>query len=162
MPVPEHLQNDNDRRVANDIAEYGCHVISVFDPKQEIPGFSYSIGIQQQTGEPEAIVVGVRPELGHAMINHYNIAVRSGTKFVKGTPYEGFLTNFNIYVEPARSTRLIDYTLGCTRYYADAPYSVVQLVYPTVEGVWPWHAAASEWFKNNQPMLGRKQPQRRR
>ncbi len=67
---------------------------------------------------------------------------------------------FQIYVEPAKATLLAEYTLGCHRFYKGADYSVVQLIYPTTTGVWPWQRAASEWFKSNQPMLGRNHPHR--
>lgn len=150
----------NDKRVADDIREYGCHVISVFDPEEKQPNFSYSIGIQKMTGAPEAIVLGVRSDLGHFMVNEYNQKVRAGAKFERGVLYSGFLEGFSIYVEPVKASRLHDYTLGCYRYYDGEPFSTVQLIYPTTSGVWPWQAAASQWFKSNQIMLGRKRPDR--
>jgi len=152
---------ENDQRVAADVEKYGCHVISVFDPEEKLPTFSYSIGIQATSGAPEAIVIGVRPKLGHSMINEYNAQVRKGVRFERATQYPGFLDGFSIYVEPAKGALLSGYTLGCNRFYKGSDYSVVQLIYPTTTGVWPWQKAASEWFKANQPMLGRKLPHRR-
>ncbi len=152
---------ENDRRVAADVEQYGCHVISVFDPEEKLPTFTYSVGIQATSGAPEAIVIGVRPNLGHSMINEYNDNIRRGNRFERSTQYSGFLEGFQIYVEPAKAELLNEYTLGCARFYQGSGYSVVQLIYPTTEGVWPWQDAASEWFKSNQPMLGRKHPHRR-
>lgn len=151
---------ENDKRVANDIREYGCHVISVFDPEEKQPTFSYSVGIQETTGAPEAIVIGVRSNLGHFMVNEYKRQVQSGIQFKRGVLYPGFLEGFSIYVEPVKSKQLLEYTLGCARYYKSKPYSTVQLVYPSTAGVWPWQSGASEWFKANQVMLGRKHPNR--
>ena len=156
----DRLRTENDKRVADDIAKYGCHVVSVFDPEGKQPPFSYSIGIQGTSGAPEAIVIGVRPELGHYMVNEYNAQVRKGVRFERAKQYPGFLEGFNVYVEPAKAALLAEYTLGCNRYYEGADYSVVQLIYPTTAGVWPWHKAASMRFKANQPMLGRKHPHR--
>jgi hypothetical protein len=150
----------NDRLVSENIRKYGCHVISVFDPERKQPTFSYSVGIQETTGAPEAIVVGVRHELGHAMVNEYNRQSRAGARFKRGTLYSGFLEGFSVYVEPARKRLIRDYTLGCERHYGDREFAVVQIIYPTVEGVWPWEKAASTWFSCNQPMLGRKRPDR--
>jgi Domain of unknown function (DUF4262) len=157
----EERRAENDKRVAADVATYGCHVISVFDPDEKLPTFSYSVGIQSASGAPEAIVVGVRPSLGHSMINEYNRRVRSGERFERATRYPGFLEGFSIYVEPTKAALIAEHTLGCTRFYKGANYSVVQLIYPTTTGVWPWQKAASDWFKSNQPMLGRKLPHRR-
>jgi hypothetical protein len=152
---------ENDRRVADDVAKYGCHVISVFDPDEKLPTFSYSVGIQATSGEPEAIVIGVSPNLGHSMINEYNDQIRKGVRFQRAVQYSGFLEGFSIYVEPANARLVSEYTFGCARYYKGDAYSVVQLIYPTTSGVWPWQKAASEWFRSNQPLLGRKHPHRR-
>ncbi len=160
MDTAEACRAANDQRVAEDIQKYGCHVISVFDPDEKAPSFSYSIGIQANTGAPEAIVVGVRSSLGHSMVNEYNDQVRRGTLFKRGVLYHGFLEGFSIYVEPAKPRLLNEYTLGCNRYYKNKKFSVVQLIYPSTAGVWPWQTAASEWFKVHQPMLGRKLPYR--
>lgn len=157
----EERRAENDKRVAADVEKYGCHVISVFDPEEKLPTFSYSIGIQATSGAPEAIVIGLSPKLGHAMINEYNTQVRKGVRFERATRYPGFLEGFEIYVEPARAALLAEYTLGCDRFYQGAGYAVVQLIYPTTAGAWPWEKAASDWFRSHQPMLGRKHPHRR-
>lgn len=156
----EDRRVENEKRVARDVEKYGCHVISVFNPDGQLPTFSYSAGIQTTSGAPEAIVIGVRPSLGYSLINEYNDQVRRGARFERGTQYSGFLVGFNIYVEPAKRKVLAEYTLGCDRFYKGESYSVVQLIYPTTTGVWPWQRAASEWFRSNQPMLGRKHPNR--
>jgi Domain of unknown function (DUF4262) len=158
--TPEERRAENDKRVAADVEKYGCHVISVFDPDEKNPSFSYSIGIQATSGMPEAIVIGLSPKLGHSMINTYNKQVRDGVRFERATLYPGFLEDFSIYIEPAKPALLGEYTLGCTRFYKGDDYSVVQLIYPSTAGVWPWQKAASEWFKANQPLLGRKHPHR--
>jgi hypothetical protein len=150
----------NDKRVVDNIREHGCHVISVFDPEEVQPFFSYSVGIQETSDVPEAIVVGLKPNLGGFMINEYNRQVRAGVRFQRGVLYTGFLEGFEVYIEPARRKLLAEYTYGCDRYYGDREYSVVQIVWPSTAGVWPWQKSASEWFKNNQPMLGRVRPDR--
>jgi len=159
--TPEEKRAENDKRVADDVARFGCHVISVFDPEEKLPTFSYSVGIQASSGAPEAIVIGLRPNLGHSMINEYNDQVRRGAQFERGSRYQGFLEGFDIYIEPAKPALVSEYTLGCTRFYAGSHYRVVQLIYPTTSGIWPWQKAASAWFRSNQAMLGRKDPRRR-
>ena len=156
--TPEQRRAENDRRIAANIAEFGCHVVSVFSPDEKDPSYSYSIGIQATSGAPEAIVFGVEPDLGHFMINEYNRQIQEGAKFQRGVRYAGFLEGFNIYVEPAEPGAVSEYTLGCTRYYKGTTYFVVQLIYPSTSGVWPWHKAAPKWFKSSQPLLGRKHP----
>jgi hypothetical protein len=161
MPGPTQRQlSSNDKRVVRDIKRYGCHVINVFDPRGRLPFFSYSIGIQDSSGAPEVIVIGLRPELGGFLVNEYNRQVRKGKRFKRGRRYAGMLKGFPVYFEPARQARFRRYTYGCTRYYGDREYSVVQLIFPSTKGVWPWNKSASKWLVRNQPMLGRVRPDR--
>ena len=158
--TPEERRARSDAKVAQDVQRYGCHVISVFDPDQKEPFFSYSIGIQQSSGAPEAIVIGLRPEMGSFVVNEYNRRIRKGQAFYRGVPYKGFLRGFPVYIEPVLKNRNADYTYGCDRFYGDEPYSVIQIIYPTTAGIWPWSRKAPASFKANQPMLGRVHPHR--
>ncbi|MGE0329161.1 MAG: DUF4262 domain-containing protein [Ramlibacter sp.] len=147
-------------RVARDVSKYGCHIVSVFDPEGEEPDFSYSVGVQQTSRAPEVIVLGLRAELAAFVINEYNRRVRAGKRFRRGKRYAGFLDGFPVYFEPVRASRLKEYTLGCDRFYGDETYAVMQIIYPTTKGVWPWNKTAPESFKCHQPMLGRAWPNR--
>jgi Domain of unknown function (DUF4262) len=118
----EQRRARSDDRVAADIQKYGYHVVSVFDPEQKLPTFCYSIGIQATCGSPEAIVLGVRPELGHFMINEYKDQVSKGARFERGQRYPGFLEGFQVYVEPAKAALLSEHTYGCTVSVASRPH----------------------------------------
>jgi Domain of unknown function (DUF4262) len=147
-----------DQLIAKNISEFGCHIYSISDPEEKSQSFTYSIGIQASCGEPEAIVMGVRTALGGYMVNEYNRQIREGIRFKRGTLYDGFIDGFSVYIEPAQPRLLSEYTLGCERYYRDTPFSVVQIIWPSPQGVWPWQKSATDWFKTNQPMLGRSLP----
>lgn len=156
----EEKRKASDAKIVADIAKYGCHVIGVFDPEGELPTFNYSIGIQETTGAPEAIVIGLDPKLGHSVINTYHRRVRDGEVFARGTPVEGFLQGFPVLIEPAKKVLVAEYSFACARHYGRKPFRTVQIVYPTTRGAWPWEAAASDSFRKGQPMLGRKRPDR--
>ncbi|RVC28185.1 DUF4262 domain-containing protein, partial [Mesorhizobium sp. M7A.F.Ca.CA.004.04.2.1] len=38
-------------------------------------------------------------------------------------------------------------------FYDGLDFRVLQLIYPTVDGIWPWQAEASNWFRAWQPLL---------
>lgn len=88
MSISAKKRAASDKQVADDIQEYGCNVISVFDPEELTPCFSYSIGIQETSGVPDAIVVGLKSTLGGFMINEYYRQVRTGNRFKRGVLYE--------------------------------------------------------------------------
>ena len=142
-----------EQRILDDIEQFGCHVTSVFDPDQVEPSFSYFIGLTKTLGVPEVILVGVRPELGHSLVDIYTDRSRSGESFLPGIPYLGFLSGFPVYFRPVLETHRSAYMLSATWLYGDTDYQALQIVYPTTDGVWPWDPASSDWFRNNQPLL---------
>ncbi|WP_085317559.1 DUF4262 domain-containing protein [Derxia lacustris] len=160
MSISPEQRHENDERVKRDIEKFGCHVVGVFGKTSDEPDFAYSIGIQQTTGSPEAIVVGLSVKLGHVLIMKYLDQVQSGKIFSRGSPYHGFLEGCSVYFEPVEKEALAEYTFGCERYYRNRPFNIVQIVYPTPSGVWPWEETASAQFVRLQPMLGRLRPDR--
>ena len=155
MAISNDEQAAYDQRVSHDIEKFGCHIMSVFDPEGQDLNFSYSIRIQKKVNAPEAIVIGLNPKLGHALISHYHHGVRDGKSYLPNVAYEGFLDGFPIYIEPVTAPRHHDLMLGCERYYGDVGYRAVQLIYPTTKGLWPWEPGVTDTFIKNQPMLGR-------
>jgi hypothetical protein len=44
--------------------------------------------------------------------------------------------------------------LGWDRWlYGGDDFEVIQLIYPTTDGIWPWEPSASDWFRQRQPIL---------
>ena len=157
MSTPEERRAANDERVANDIRTHGCHVISVFDPEEQTPTFSYSIGIQARTGAPEVIVIGVRPNLGHSLVNEYNRQVTQGVRFERGVAYTGFLDGFSVYFEAGQGQPAGRVHAGLRSVLPGQGLRGGAARVPQHRGaVWPWQPQASDWFRQHQPMLGRR------
>jgi hypothetical protein len=70
-----------------------------------------------------------------------------------GGRYEGFLEGFKVQFEAVASERFDEY-FGWNKWlYRGKNFEVLQIIYPTTDGVWPWEPAASEWFRQRQPIL---------
>jgi hypothetical protein len=147
----------SDLEVEKNIREYGCHVYSVLAAADgSSPSFSYSIGLEDSAGVPDVIVLGENSQIGKSMIDAYQEFALSGVRFEPGRLYPGFLGGgFEVYVEPVTLDAVVDFMLGCVRWYGERPWRAVQIVYPSVQGVWPWEAHAPDWLVKGQPMLGR-------
>ena len=116
---------------------FGCHVIHVLAEGDE-PPFSYSVGIQRTATAPEVIIVGLKREISHFLVNEYNERVRAGERFAPGRFYAGFLENFEVTFESVDREHYRGH-LGWARWLYDGDeFEVLQLVYPTTSGVWPW------------------------
>ncbi len=130
-----------EEQALSDIEKYGCHIIHVLEEGQA-PGFSYSIGIEQKTGQPEIIVTGLKQELTHFLINDYNSRVKSGEIFKPDKKYQDFLEGFDVIFKPVNRRHYADYFGWANWLYSGNNFRVMQLIYPSTSGIWPWEPEA--------------------
>lgn len=154
------MSTDSDRQVADNIRRHGCHVYSVLasaeDAPEFSPPFSYSIGLVDSLGVPDVIVLGESARIGKSMIDAYQEFSAAGRRFEPGHRHGGFLGGgFEVYVEPVSLDAVRPYMLGCLRWYRERPWRAAQIVFPSVQGTWPWDDDAPQWLVRGQPMLGR-------
>jgi hypothetical protein len=62
----------------------------------DYPRFSYSIGVEKTSGQPEIIVTGLKQELAHWIINEYNNRIKNDEVFMPGKFYGGFLEGLEV------------------------------------------------------------------
>lgn len=137
--------DEEERKALSDIEEYGCHILHVLE-EDELPGFSYSIGIQKTTGQPELIVTGLRQHLAHWIINEYNTRIRNGEAFLPDNYYDGFIENYPVTFKQVQEKKYAEY-LGWARWLYDGNgFNTLQLIYPSKFGLWPWDKEAPKEF----------------
>jgi hypothetical protein len=141
-----------EKKALADIEKYGCHVVHVLED-DEGPPFAYSVGIQKSSGAPEVIVIGLRQPIAHFLVNEYNDRVRAGKRFAGGTRYEGFLEGFQLQFEVVKPDHFDDYLTWDKWLYGPKGFEVLQMIYPTTDGIWPWEQRASKGFRQRQPIL---------
>jgi hypothetical protein len=128
----------------------------------DLPPFAYSVGIQKTSQVAELIIIGLKRPLAHFVINEYNRRVRGGERFEAGQAASGFLQGFDGQLRPVHPSHYREY-LGWDLWLYNGPeFRVLQFVYPTVEGVWPWEPSASEWLRARQPLLDTPAPENER
>jgi len=120
-----------------DIEKFGCHVLHIMEDETG-PRFSYSIGIEKSSGQPEIIVTGLKRELAHSIINEYNDRVRAGERFQVDTPYSGFIGNFDVMFRPVLKEYYEEY-FGWGRWlYEGDDFRVLQLIWPSTKKSKSW------------------------
>lgn len=145
--------HDYERKILDHIEQFGCSVTSVFDPDDHNPPFSYSIGIARQTNAPELIIVGLESKLAHRLINQYNHRVTAGERFMPEVLYLGFLDGFAVQFGPVARVHREDYLRSACWLHDGPDFDALQLIWPSTSGVWPWDPSASDWLRENQPLL---------
>lgn len=145
-------EEEQERQALEDIEQYGCHILHVLG-EDDLPPFSYSIGIEHSSEAPELIVIGLKHEVAHEIINDYNIRVQKGEAFEDGKFYSDFLEGFEVKmidVDPKHYKEYLGWGLWL---YKGDTFKVLQLVYPDSSGAWPWDESVSDSFKKWQPLL---------
>lgn len=139
------------------IDKFGWHVMNVENTDgQEGPTFSYSTGIFEHYGKPELIVFGLKKELRQSVINLYGEDIRNGTRgFTNEHYYDGFIEGFEILMLDAGEVARKDYACWADWYYERKPFPILQCVWPSTSGVWPWDDDASDDLRAWQPLLGK-------
>lgn len=141
-----------EKKALDDIAKHGCHIINVL-AEGELPEFSYSVGIQQSTHRPEAIVIGLKYPIAMFVINEYNARLKAGETFAVGKFYSGFVEGFDCYIEHAHTKHYREYFGWDIWLYKGTNFDAIQFVYPSTSGMWPWDKESSEWFNGWHPIL---------
>jgi len=134
------------------IEQYGCQVMHILAEGQ-LPPFSYSVGIERSMGAPELVVIGLRQALAHSIVNEYNRRIRGGEHFWAGDLVSGFIEGFDCEFRAVDVSHYHEYFGWDLWLYGGPDFRVLQLVYPTTAGVWPWDASAKESFQMLQPLL---------
>src|SRR5437016_3632119 len=135
-PEPPAPEDDRDRKLLGDIERVGWTVIGVL-ADEEGPGFSYSVGLFHTLGHPELLLMGLRPQTAHQLINSIGGMARDGERFEAGKRYEGIAAGFPlVFVEMER--RYYKEYLGYAGWFYRGPdFPVLQCVWPDKQGVFP-------------------------
>lgn len=141
-----------EEKALSDIEKYGCHILHVME-EDEYPRFTYSVGIEKKTGQPELIITGLKQEIAHWMINEYNNRVKSGEVFKPGEYYSDFLDGYDVTFKVVEKKHYSEYFGWAKWFYGDDNFKVFQLIYPSTTGDWPWSDNASDDFKWFLPKL---------
>jgi hypothetical protein len=145
--------SDSQNKVLSDIEQHGCHIIHVME--DEIgPGFSYSIGLFHTFKHPEIIFIGLNPELAQVLINNICSDIKKGKSFYGGQSYAEILDNFECRMIEAKKEFYDEHFGQAQDFYKSNDFPVLQCVYPTTSGVFPWDENAPEGFAEHQPILG--------
>ncbi len=144
--------DENEQKAIDDIEKFGCHIIHVFE-EDEYPRFTYSIGIEKTKNHPDLIITGLKRELAHWMINEFNRRIKEGEVFKPSIYYKDFLDGFDVTFLEMSKEHYEEY-LGWGLWYNKGDnFNMLQLVFPSTSGVWPWDKNVSEDFTWFQPLL---------
>ena len=151
-PRSETAEVERDERLLADIAEYGLHIINVLED-QEGPPHSFSIGLYHRFKHPEIIIVGLKTELMQNMINWAGDMIREGQRLEIGKRYSGFLEGFEVTFREVDKRHYEEYLGYAIWFYKNSDFPVIQCVWPTTNGYFPWDRKYPRDLKGWQVLL---------
>lgn len=144
----------SEQKNIDDIKKFGWIVTMVMDKADEStdePNFAYSIGLFETFGLPEILIIGLKPELQHIIINNIGEDYKAGKKLESGTFQKDIIDNFDCWVVEVDKKYYKDYFGRALWYYKNDNFPVYQIVYPTTKGIFPWEDDFPKTLK--QPIL---------
>lgn len=137
-PIGESKFQENVTRI---IDEFGCYIIHVINTTEDVenePEFSYSIGLFERFKQPEIIIVGLKKDLRHTLINNICNDYKEG-KYLEINKYNSdILDNFECLVVEVEKKYFDKYLGQALRYYQNESFKALQVIYPTIQGLFPW------------------------
>ena len=141
-----------EQKALDDINETGCHILHVME-EGDYPRFTYSIGIEKTTSQPDLIITGLKQELSIWIINEYNRRIKEGEIFKPTKYYNDFLGEFDVTFVEVKKEHYKEYLGWGLWYNKGDDFKVLQLVYPSTSGIQPWDKEATDDFIWFQPLL---------
>jgi hypothetical protein len=145
--------DDGDKKLLSDIEKYGLHVVYVLGD-EEGPGFGFSIGLYKNYNHPEIIVVGLKQQITHIIINNIAEDIKGGKLYEPFSWSKDVLENYDCLFIKADKSYYKEYVGYGIWYYDGDDFPLLQCIYPTIKGIYPWQDAWPENIKNSQPILG--------
>lgn len=119
------------------------------------PGYAYSIGLPAAVEFPEVVVFGLSPVAANGLVSLVVDARRGGTEIPVGVELVGLLDNeLRCLFAPVDLDRWGGYFATADAWYRDAPFDLVQLVYPDPNGFLPHEAGFDQRMSFAQPLIG--------
>lgn len=147
-------ERTSEEKCAADVAQYGLHIIRVA-AEEDSPEFAYSVGLYHTFAHPEVIMLGLRSETMHRLLNDVATALRAGRRFAAGDVSDAFLEGYDVTFRLVPADSYEPY-LGWANWFNEGrDYPALQMVYPDREHRWPWEPGVAESFRANQPVLER-------
>jgi hypothetical protein len=150
----------DERKVLDDIRDYGCQVEYVFDTEGNLPDFSYSIGFPVTLQQPEVIVFGLRREVMHFMVNEVcRQAKEEALEIEDGLRISGLIDGFDCIAREVTDPAAIREHFGWAIWYhrsqrGEEVRQAYQLVWPGAQqGLYPWDEGCDPFEIEMQPAL---------
>ncbi|HEX9258163.1 MAG TPA: DUF4262 domain-containing protein [Acidimicrobiales bacterium] len=154
---PDRSMEHRDK-VAWMIETNGWHLEAVparpdLDPP--IPGYAYTVGLEDAFAFPEVVVFGLTPAASRGLVGLVVELLQAGAEIPVGELFRGLLDNdLRSALLPVDVEEYEDLFGAATAWYGSSDYRVAQLAWPDRNGWMPWEAGFDHRLLLAQPVVG--------
>jgi Domain of unknown function (DUF4262) len=142
-----------ERKVIAAVQDGGWYCMHVTEEGMQ-PPFSFSIGFYKTWRFPELIAIGLDHEVTAAAFNIIGDQLTAGRPIDLNSTNEDLFEGYACRFIEVSKAHYREYVGTALWYYEGSKFPLYQIVWPSKEGLYPWHPQASEDFRFRQPVLG--------
>jgi len=117
------------------IEDCGCSVIHT--GSSDAP-YTYSVGVEFTTGQPDIVIAGADARVAQTIINNYCSLAKKGETFECDKPYDKFIISLGIFFKPVLKKHYKKFNALNWFNSGTSHYNIWQLVLPDKVGKFPW------------------------
>ncbi|MFZ2266289.1 MAG: DUF4262 domain-containing protein [Azonexus sp.] len=140
-------------KLLEDVEKFGWHCLNIL-AEDELPPYSFTVGLYHSYQHPELMIFGLPANLAHQILRIAADAIKSGKPINLELPTEELLRGYSCCFVEVPVSHYEENMGFCRWFYEGDSFPLYQIVWPSREGHFPWHPAASESFRSIQPVLG--------
>jgi hypothetical protein len=136
------------------IDSHGWTVIKVLDR----PTFAYTVGLTETFNHPELIMFGLAPDNMQSLLNNAAAIVRSKGRIEPYSLLDTVIDGYSCYGLPVDAAAREGYLNVAFELYGSGNVSAIQIVWPDVDGLFPFQQGCDEATVRYQTIIGRVTP----
>lgn len=139
--------------IIRNIAESGWHCTAVGGGENGDPPFAYTVGLTHTYNQPEFIIFGLPPSVAHGILGILAQAAKNGTMPPLDELCDQLVEDYSCALIPVPREQYKGRVSATLWYYAEKPFSLIQVVWPDAKGLFPWDENFDPTLKPYQPVL---------
>ena len=135
-----------EQKVIDDIAQYGWHCVNILGEGAWVP-FSFTIGVFKNYQHPELIIFGLGENIAHQNLAIAVEKIHRGNPIDLATSTDALLNEYLCCFVEVPKAQYAEHVGLCEWFYEGDDFPLFQIVWPSPQGLFPWHPDVSPDFK---------------
>jgi Domain of unknown function (DUF4262) len=154
MGKPQRIGNNElERHVLTNIAEFGWHSVNVIEDDGH-PPWTFTIGFYETWNHPELIIIGRSRATAQHILNTVATGLDNDQRLDLASTTLDLLPGTPCCFIEVSQRHYHDYVGFARLVLRGKPFPLYQIIWPSNDGHYPWSPHTPDSFKLRQPLLG--------